>query len=372
MKMEYQRPTFVEVHLDHFTHNVQQIRNHIGNASIMPVIKANAYGHGILRVAKHLESIGVEQLGVAFLEEGIALRKAGITMPILILGGIFDFHLNRFLEYDLEITISSLNILKKVDEVAGQIGKKAVIHLKIDTGMERLGVRHPDASEYIEEALRCKNCIIKGVCSHLAIADEPDHPMTPIQIEKFEEAISTFDRLSEPMPIRHLANSGGILHFPESHYDMVRPGIIFYGVYPDPLSHRVLDVKPALYLKSHVVLSKEVPALHPVSYGASWQSDHKVNILTIPVGYGDGYRRDLSNKGSVLIRGEKYPIAGRVCMDQFMANTEDTKISEGEEVILIGKQKEGVISAEEIATLIGTIPYEILTGLNDRIPRVYV
>jgi alanine racemase len=370
--MEFETPTRLEIRLDHFTHNVNLIQQHVGSAEVMPVIKANAYGHGMLRIAQHLESIGIKQIAVAFLREGRALRKAGIKIPILVLGGVFEEYLEELLEYNLEITIPSVHILQKLDELCRKKNRQATVHLKVDTGMERLGVRYPEAPLFIETALRSKHIQIKGVCSHFAVSDEPENPITKLQIERFEEAVDTFHRLSEPMPIRHIANSGGILHFPEAHYEMVRPGIIFYGCYPDPASQRVLDLKAPLSLKSRVVLAKNVPAFHPVSYGATWKSESEAQIATIPVGYGDGFRRDLSNKGSVLIQGKRYPIAGRVCMDQFMVKITDTKIQEGDEVTLIGTDGNEQISAEEIAGLIGTIPYEVLTGLNDRLPRTYI
>lgn len=367
-----QRPTVAEVNLDHLTHNFHAIRNHV-NSKIMAIIKANAYGHGLIPTAWHFTRLGVDQLGVAFVEEGIALRQAGIRIPILILGGILEEQIAQFLNFDLEITVSSLFKLRQVEEVAEQKKKKAVIHLKIDTGMERVGVHSYSARPLIEAAVASRWCELKGVYSHLACSDDLNSPMTDLQIERFKDALSNFDKIGAPMPMRHLANSGGILHYPETHLDLVRPGIILYGVYPDSAARKdVLDLKPALSLKSRVVYFKVTKEDRSVSYGATWKPDHDTRIVTIPIGYGDGYSRAMSNKGEVLIRGKRYPIVGKVCMDQFMVNIGNDSAYVGDEVILIGTLGNEQISAEQFAEKIDTIPYEVLTCLNDRLPRTYV
>lgn len=366
------RPTVATIHLDHLTHNLQMIRQCVNGSKIMAIVKANAYGHGLLPVAKHLVHLGVEQLGVAFLEEGMTLRKGGIELPILVLGGILDTQIEHFLDYDLELTVSSLDKLKQVEEVAATKQKRPVVHLKIDTGMERIGVHSYSAGPFIEAAVRSKHCQIKGVYSHLACSDDPESSVTLEQLERFEEALRHFETLDVPMPIKHIANSGGILHFPQLHLDMVRPGIILFGIYPDPASHRNLNFKPVLSLKSKVVYFKVVQANRPISYGGTWQSDHEIRVVTVPIGYGDGYCRSLSNCGEVLIRGKRYPIVGQVCMDQFMVNIENGTAYNGEEVVLLGSQNKEAISVEEMAMKAGTIPYEILTRFNNRVPRVYV
>ncbi|MGK5093856.1 alanine racemase [Deltaproteobacteria bacterium TL4] len=366
-----ERPTYIEVNLAHLSHNLYQIRDHV-QVKIMPIVKANAYGHGLIPVAWHLVSLGVEQLGVAFLEEGIALRKAGIQLPILVLGGIFNNQTGLYLDYNLEITVSSIDKLKQVEAAAEARKKKAVIHLKVDTGMERIGVHSYSAKAFIEKALASKHCHFKGLYSHLACADDPESPMTLEQHQRFQQVVGYIEKIGAPMPLRHLANSGGILHFPETHLDMVRPGITLYGVYPDPASKQILKLKPALSLKSRVVYFKVVHPHQPVSYGATWKADHMVRILTVPVGYGDGYSRAFSNCGQVLIHGKRYPIVGRVCMDQFMVNIEWDSAYNEDEVVLIGAQGQEQITVEELALKVGTIPYEILTGLNDRLPRKYV
>jgi alanine racemase len=338
----------------------------------MAVVKANAYGHGLVPVAKHLEAQGVAQLGVAFLEEGIALRQAGVRIPILVMGGIFGPQAGQFIAHDLEATVSSLDKLRQVEAAAEAAGRKAVVHLKIDTGMERIGVHSYSAGPFIEAAVASRWCTIKGVYSHLACADDPSSPMTALQVERFAEACAHFERLGAPMPLRHLANSGGVLHFPETWLDMVRPGIVVYGVLPDPASRATLALRPALSLLSQVVYFKVVKAGRPVSYGATWTPPRDTRVVTVPIGYGDGWPRALSSRGDVLVRGARYPMVGRVCMDQFMVDIGRGTAFNEDEVVLVGRQGDEAIRVEDVAATAGTIPYEILTGLNLRIPRRYV
>jgi alanine racemase len=365
-----QRPTRILVDLDALSHNLRAIRAHAG-VPVMGIVKANAYGHGLVPVALHLQAQGVEQLGVAFLEEGIALREAGVTVPILVLGGIFGPQAAQFIAHDLEVTVSSLDKLRQVEAAAQALGRKATVHLKIDTGMERIGVHSYSCGPFIEAAVASRWCVLKGIYSHLACADDPESPMTALQVERFAEACAHFARLGAPMPLRHLANSGGVLHFPETHLDMVRPGILLYGVQPDPASKRTVDVRPVLSLVSQVVYFKVVKAGHPVSYGATWAPAHDTRVVTIPIGYGDGYPRALSSRGEVLIRGRRHPIVGRICMDQFMVDIGQDSAWNEDEVVLVGGQGDAAITVEAVAQAAGTIPYEILTGLNQRIPRIY-
>ncbi|QNP40796.1 alanine racemase [Lysobacter solisilvae (ex Woo and Kim 2020)] len=366
-----ERPTRIRVQLEHLTFNLRNIRSHVG-VPVMAIVKANAYGHGLVPVALHLQAQGVEQLGVAFVEEGIALRQAGVTVPILVLGGIFGPQVAQFITHDLEITVSSLDKLRQAEAAAEAVGRKAVIHLKVDTGMERIGVHSYSAKPFIEAALASRWCVVKGIYSHLACADDPASPMTLLQLERFLEACAHIERAGAPMPIRHLANSGGVLHFPQTHLDMVRPGIVLYGVLPDPAARATVAVKPALSLVSKVVYFKVVKAGNPVSYGATWAPSHDTRVVTVPIGYGDGFPRALSSRGDVLVRGQRYPIVGRICMDQFMVDIDHDSAWNEDEVVLIGAQGGERITAEAVAQAAGTIPYEILVGLNDRIPREYV
>ena len=366
-----QRPTRILVDLDAITHNLGAIRKRVG-VPVMGIVKAEAYGHGLVPVARHLQAQGVDQLGVAFLEEGIALREAGITLPILVLGGIFGPQAAEFIVHDLEITVSSLDKLRQVEAAAQSLGRKATVHLKVDTGMERIGVHSYSCAALIEAAVASQWCTIKGIYSHLACSDDPSSPMTALQVERFAEACAHFERLGAPMPLRHLANSGGVLHFPETWLDMVRPGIVLYGVLPDPASQRSMDLRPALSLVSQVVYFKVVRAGNPVSYGATWAPAADTRVVTVPIGYGDGWPRALSSRGQVLVRGHRYPVVGRICMDQFMVDIGCDSAWNEDEVVLVGTSGAEKITVEDVALAAGTIGYEILTGLNGRIPRAYL
>lgn len=367
-----QRPSRIVVDLPAIAGNLQAIRDRV-RVPVMGIVKANAYGHGLVAVARHLEASGVDRLGVAFVEEGIALRRAGIRLPILVLGGIFGPQVADYLRHDLEITVSSLDKLRQVEAVAESSGQRARVHLKIDTGMERIGVHSYSCGAFIEAAAGSRWCDIVGVYSHLACADDPASPMTARQVERFAEACAHFTRIGAPMPLRHLANSGGVLHAPDTWLDLVRPGIILYGVLPDPASHPAIALRPALSLVSRVVYFKVVRSGGTVSYGATWTAAVDTRIATVPVGYGDGFPRALSSRGEVLLRGQRRPIAGRVCMDQFMVDLgpDGTAYNE-DEVVLVGVQGDHAIRVEDVARQAGTIPYEILTGLNERIPRHYI
>ena len=264
---------------------------------------------------------------------------------------------------DLEITVSSLDKLRQVEATAERLGRQATIHLKIDTGMERIGVHSYSCGPMIEAAVASKWCRIKGVYSHLACADDPDNPMTALQLERFREACAHFDRLGAPMPVRHLANSGGVLHHPATWLDMVRPGIMLYGVLPDPASRATVPLRPALSLVSQVVYFKVVRAGHPVGYGATWAPQVDTHLVTVPLGYGDGYPRALSSRGQVLIRGRRRPIVGRICMDQFMVDVGAGSAYNEDEVVLIGRQGGETLSAEAVAALV-TLGYDGLAAGN--------
>jgi alanine racemase len=366
------RPTLVEVNLARLADNLAAIRAKVAPAQVMPILKANAYGHGLIEVARHLVTCGADILGVAFLEEGILLREQGIPAPILVLGGIIGNQVPLFLQHNLTLTASSVEKLDQIENTASQMGVIARVHIKIDTGMERIGVHYYSAGPLLEASLRCRHCLIEGIYSHFATADSADLTYARLQIERFQEVLRFYEQRSLPMPLRHMANSAAILQLPEGTFDLVRPGILLYGVYPSKEVARSVAVRPALAWKSRVVYFKVVRPDHPVSYGSTWVSNHPVRVVTIPVGYGDGYFRSLSNRAQVIIRGRKYPVVGRVCMDQMMVNIEWETAYNGDEVVLLGESGEEVITADDLADWAGTIPYEILTNINTRVPRVYV
>jgi alanine racemase len=365
------RATWAEVNLTTLESNLAAIRRKVSPAKVMLVVKANAYGHGLAEVSKALAG-KADYVGVAVLEEGILLRKLGITAPILVLGGIWGDQILGYLQHDLTLTASSVERLQQIDAVAGQIGVKARVHLKIDTGMERIGVHYYSAGSLQEAALRCRHVEVEGIFSHFANADSADLTHARIQLERFNEVLRFYERRSLPMPMRHIANSAAILQLPESCMDMVRPGILLYGVYPSREVPRTVAVKPALAWKSRVVYFKVVKPGHAVSYGSTWQSDHNVRVVTVPVGYGDGYFRSMSNRAHAIIRGKKYPQVGTICMDQFMINIESDSAYNGDEVLLLGESGGQQIRVEDLAEWAGTIPYEILTNINTRVPRLYI
>jgi alanine racemase len=368
------RPTLVEVNLSRLTTNYEAIRRHVAPATVMPILKANAYGHGLVEVARHMESLGAPYLGVAYVEEGILLREAGVKTPVLVMGGIIGNQIPLFLRHDLTLTASSVEKLGQIEDTAREMGVRAKIHLKIDTGMERVGIHYFSAESLLDAALGAAHCDVEGIFSHFANADAADQSYSRLQLERFEEVLGFYERRGLPPPrLRHMANSAAILGLPASHYDMVRPGILLYGVYPSPETPRTVAVSPALSWKSRVVYFKVVPPHHPVSYGSTWQSDHPVRLVTVPVGYGDGYFRSMSNKAEVIIRGRRYPVVGRICMDQLMVNIESDSAYNGDEVILVGAAENGAaITVEELADWAGTVPWEILTNANTRVPRVYI
>jgi len=366
------RPTLVEVDLRRLADNFRKIQARVAPAKVMPILKANAYGHGLVRVASLMQSLGADYLGVAVLEEGMLLRENGITIPILVLGGILGNQLPHFIKHHLTITASSIEKLWHIDEVAEQLGATARVHLKIDTGMERIGVHYYSAEDFLQTAIQCRHIDVEGFFSHFANAEAADLSYSRLQLERFQEVLSFYEKRSLPQPrLRHMANSGGILQLPEANFDMVRPGLLLYGVYPDPATYRSLRVHPALSWKSRVVYFKVIKPGHPVGYGSTWQTDHMIRAVTIPVGYGDGYFRSMTGKARVLIRGMKFPVVGTISMDQIVVNIEWNSAYNDDEVVLIGEMEGEAITVEDLATWAGTIPYEILTNINTRVPRIY-
>ena len=369
---EVMRPTVVEVSLARLGDNLRAVRAAVAPAAVMPIVKANAYGHGLVEVARHLVALGAPSLGVAFLEEALALRRAGVAVPILVMGGILGNQIPVFLRHGLTLTASSIDKLRQIDDAARDLGVTAKVHLKIDTGMERIGVHYYSAHGLLERASECRHTVVEGIYSHFAGADAADLTSARVQLARFLEVLEWYDKQGVPPPVRHIANSGAILQLPESHLDLVRAGILLYGVYPSPEVRRTIAVRPALSWKSRVVYFKVVTPGHAVGYGSTWQADHPVRVVTIPVGYGDGYFRALSNAAEIIVRGRKYPVVGRVCMDQVMVNIEWDTAYNGDEVVLLGEAGGEAITCEDLAEWAGTIPYEVLTNINTRVPRVYV
>lgn len=386
------RPTYLEVDLNQLKQNLENIRAHVAPAKVMPMVKANAYGHGVEGVAPFIEPYA-DYFGVALVEEAIQLRELGITKPILVAGGTLVEQLPLFFEHDLTLTASSLELLAAAEQLAESTHKQLKVHLKIDTGMERVGVHEYEAEEFIQKSIEYSHLCVEGVYTHLANSEVPSLPGTAalkqdtselrissteslppamtsaaLQLERFQEVLRFYEKNSLPVPMRHVCNSGGILNLPEAHFDMVRPGVLFYGVYPGRGIEEKIDVRPALTWKSKVAYSKVTLPGRAVSYGSLWQPEARTRIVTIPCGYADGYFRRMTNRAQVIIGGKSYPQVGRICMDQFMVNVGDDDVKAGDEVILFG----GGITAEDLAGWAGTNEYEVMTNISARVPRIFV
>lgn len=366
------RPTYLEVDLARLRKNLENIRALAAPARVLVVLKANAYGHGVDGIAPYIAP-HADYIGVAIVEEAIHLRELGIDRPILVMGGTLPEQVPLFSEHDLTLAVSSPELLEAAEAAARFAKRKLKVHLKMDTGMERIGVREYEAGPFLEKSLTCRNLEVEGIFSHFANSEAVDLVHARLQLERFEEILDFYRRHSLlPPPIRHMANSGALLQLPESYYDMVRPGLLFYGVYPAGVAPRPVQVAPALTWRSRVAFSKITLPGRPVSYGSLWQSESPVRIVTIPCGYADGYFRRMTNQARVLVNGRKYPQVGRICMDQFMVNLGEERAAVGDEVILLGQAASGErIAAEDLAEWCGTNEYEVLTNISARVPRAF-
>lgn len=369
------RPTHLEVDLARLRENYRAIARRVAPARVMPVLKANAYGHGLEAVAKMLEREQPFAVAVAYLEEATRLREAGVRMPVLVLGGIVGAQIPRFLEQDLTLTASSVDKLLAIDECAAEKRVKARVHLKIDTGMERIGTHWYSAERLLETSLRVRNVEVEGIFTHFANADAADLAHARLQLERFHEVLRFYERRSLPTPLRHVANSGAILQLPESYLDVVRPGILLFGSSPAIELPLTLEVRQALRWLTQVVFFKVVKAGNPVSYGSTWRPAADTRVITLPVGYGDGYMRAMSGQAQVIVHGRRLPVVGRICMDQIMVDIGQGTAYNADEVVLLGGGGDGAeppIRIEELASWANTIPHEILTNINTRVPRVYL
>lgn len=339
----------------------------------MAVVKANGYGHGALETARVALANGADRLGVAIFEEGIQLRQAGFTVPIIILGSGFPEQAEAIVEYDLTPNICSWDLALAVAEESRLQGKKIKVYVKLETGMNRIGIFPEDAVPFIKRLSSLDRLEFEGMFTHFSVADQYDKSYTATQQEKFHQVVKELEQAGIYVPNRSMANSAGIIDLPETHLEFVRPGIILYGVYPSLEVQHHLEVRQALTFKTRVIHLKFVPKGSPVSYGNTYIAPVDTWIATLPVGYADGYKRSLSNRGQVLIRGKRYPIAGRICMDQCMVEVGlNSNVVVGDEVVLTGSQGEETISVDELAELVGTIPHEIFCNISARVPRIYV
>ena len=375
---EFQRG-YVEVNLDHIIANMESMKNHIAaQTKILAVIKTDGYGHGGVPIAKAVEPLDyLYGFAVATAEEAFELRDAGISKPILVLSYTFPYAYERFIEQDIRVTVFRRDSLEELNKLAVQKGKKAIVHIKTDTGMGRIGIL-PDESglEFVKNALSMPGIEVEGIFTHFACADEADKTSARKQILLFTDFVDRAEsECGVKIPMHHCSNSAGIMDLPEANMNLVRAGITLYGLLPSSeVDASCIQLRPALSLHSHIVYLKTIHEGQTVSYGSRFVASQDTRVATVPLGYGDGYPRSLSDgKGYVLIRGKKAPILGRVCMDQFMVDVSHIEdVLEGDKVTLIGKDKEEVISADFLGELSGRFNYELVCDLNQRLPRVYV
>lgn len=371
-KTDITKKTHVEIDLNVIKQNILAIKERVEQKKILLAVKADGYGHGAVKVSRMAEENKLcDILGVSSPQEGIELREAGIKLPILILGLILPERdvINIILDYDLEQTVADLHLSREISLAAKERKKHAFLHLKIDTGMGRIGCSPGEAVEIGKAIYALDNVQLKGIFSHFPVSDDPDSDFTRKQIENFTSIITEFERIGINIPFKHMANSAGILNYKESIFNMVRPGLIAYGYRPSKNCDSNIKLIPSMSFKSYIIFCKRVKKDTAISYGLTYKTRSDTNIATIPVGYGDGYSRFLSNKGKVIINNKLYPIAGRVCMDQILIDLGNDEYSLGEEVILFG---DNIITAETVAELIGTIPYEVTCAISKRVRRVYL
>lgn len=385
-----QYATWCEVDLQAMRFNLKQIKKlagrnefvipsrggkksvHTSLMGILVVIKADAYGHGIVETGLVLNEEGVEIFGVSDINEGISLRDKGIKRPVLLFESTLPEHIPFICEYQLTPTICTLEFAKRLNAYAKKLNKTVRVHIEVDTGMGRLGVWHEDAFDFIQEVSTYSQLIIEGVFTHFPVADT-DKKFTSRQIEQLYEIILRLDKAGIVIPYVHASNSMGLLGYKTSAFNLFRPGLMIYGLYPDEKVKDVIQLKPVLSVKSKVIFVKEIEKGRSISYGRSFVAKNKMKVATVPIGYNDGYLREFSNKASVLVDGVRCPVLGKVTMDQIIVDVskvENAKI--GSIATILGRQKDESVSADELAGYANTINYEIVCHLGNRLPRVYL
>ena len=370
---------WVEVDLKAIAHNIRELRRIINpKARLMAVVKANAYGHGMIEVARQSLENGAEALGIANIEEGIQLRKAGIDAPVLIFGYTSPVHAKKLIEFDITQTVYSYETSRALSEALSAYGKKIKVHIKVDTGMGRLGllrgIKDNSLSE-VESISRLPMLELEGIYTHFATADESDRSYAGKQFEIFMDLLNQLRIAGLEIPVTHAANSAAIINMPETHLDMVRAGISIYGLYTsEEVDRSIIKLKPAMELKTKIIHLKKVPAGFKISYGTTYETEKPTTIATVSIGYADGLNRLLSSKGRMLVcGGQSAPIVGRICMDLTMLDVGNIpEIAIGEEVVVFGKQGNSSITVDEIASTINTINYEVVSTIMERVPRIYL
>ncbi|MCD8239449.1 MAG: alanine racemase [Clostridiales bacterium] len=369
---EYQRvAAFID--LDRLAANIRNIKKAVGDRKVLAVVKADAYGHGAVETAKVCLFNGAEYLAVANSDEGLSLRKNNIMEPVLILGYTVSGNLRAVIENDITQTVFSYEMAEEISQAAVSLGKVCRVHIKIDSGMGRLGFLPSEESiEEIIKISKMKGIFVEGIFTHFAEADSADKSYTEVQAKRFKYMCGGLEERGLKL-LKHCANSAAILDLPNLRLDMVRAGIILYGYYPSDEVKKTIEIKPVMSLKTHISYVKKLKAGSFISYGRTYAVKEDMTVATVPVGYADGYMRAFSNKASVIVKGKAAPVVGRVCMDQFMIDISRIPgVEMGDEVILLGEDKGLSIDADMLAELGGTISYEILCAVGKRVPRVYI
>ena len=379
--------TWAEISLGAYAHNIRELKRITRPpARLMAVVKANGYGHGAVEVAREALHNGAQYLGVARINEAIPLREAGLSAPILIFGYSPPDLAPMLIDYELTQSVYSLSTARALSEQATRKGKKITVHLKVDSGMGRLGFlleaintipNNPQVINPVQEIkaiTRLAGLTVEGIFTHFATADSADKSYADLQLDRFMEFLNCLQKEGLEPPLRHAANSGALIDLPDSHLDMVRPGIATYGLHPsDEINKSMVDLKPVMTLKSKIIHLKKVPPGFNISYGITYQTKNHTTIATIPVGYADGFNRLLSSRGYMLVHGQRVPIVGRVCMDLTMLDVGGISgVALEDEVVVIGEQGDEAITADEIAASTGTINYEVVSTITGRVPRVYL
>lgn len=365
--------TYIDVDLDAIAHNVRALKEHIGaSVTLMAVVKANAYGHGAVEVAQTALRHGASRLAVARANEGVLLREAGIDAPILVLSYTPPDEIEAAVAHRLTLAVTETKAAERISAQASALGRQVPVHVKVDTGMGRFGLLPEEVVPFMDRLMSWPGIAVEGLFSHFAAADSADKGYTWQQFRAFQDVLSALQTAGYAIPLRHIANSAATLDLPEMHLDAVRIGIALYGLRPSDEIEPAVTLKPALSLKSHVARVRTLPAGSSISYGRTYITPRKMPVALIPVGYGDGYHRLMSNRGAVLINGQRAPIAGRVCMDQFVVDISQVgPVDVNAEVVLIGRQGSEEITADEVARWAQTINYEVTTSLLPRVQRFY-
>lgn len=361
--------TCAEINLDHLAHNLHQIRNRVAPARVIPVVKADAYGHGAVVCAGRLVREGVTMFAVAQFQEAMELRESGIDEAILVLGRLFPQQLPEAVKAGFRITVFGEEDLHWLEAVGAE--RPVPVHVKIDTGMGRTGLLASRTDSFLNDLVQCRSIIWEGLFSHFATADEPDKRYANLQLARFRELLGRVRELVRRPSLIHMASSAAILDLPESTFDAVRPGILMYGHYPSRTTSQTIAPKQVMTLKTYVAHVREMPGGHPVSYGRRWSTPGPTRLAVLPIGYADGISRRLTNLGKVLIRGKQYPMVGTVTMDFIMVDVADDPVKVGDEVIIWGESSQGTIQLADVAERIGTIPYELTCMVSKRVRRVY-